>query len=323
MRKSVLVVCAMFLVACGSSGGAQIAANNSASQSESTSVPGPQAFTTQPMDESLGEFVPNENFTTGPFEHSCGTFSLVQNSLDVSLMLEVEGTWEAIESAAFSLPEPAELVEHGVVDVTGDGETEVILVWYPEFSSHSYGHVLTADAIDCEWIYAPILRGCGAGSLTADLEISENEELSTFEFLACWGGYRDKLPLVWNDEFRVFLAEPPPGLPYCESFADDVLDLPIGLCSGGWVVGMGQEALAFEGIDVDRDGRFGPGTRLATLAYQRVKGLELTGVFDEATWAAMYPVGGPNGDNLIEFPDFDGDGISSHREIGHGSGILE
>lgn len=321
MKRAVVSMIALFLVACGSSGADQIAADSSVSLGESTAVPGPQAFTTQPMDESQPEFVPSEDFTTGVFQHACGTFSLVQNSLEISLMRESKGNWEAVENTGFVLPESAELVDHRVLDVTGDGEPEVILVWYPEFSSHTYGHVLTAGESDCAWIYAPIVRGCGADSLTADLEISPNGKLSTFEFLACSGGYRDELPLVWNDLLRVFLAEPPSGFPYCESFSDEALDLPVGLCSGGWVVGMGQEALALKGIDVDRDGRFGPGTRLATLSYQRANNLELTGVLDEATWATMYPVGGPSGDNFSEFPDFDGDGISSPREIGHAAGL--
>jgi len=275
------------------------------------------------VDESFPEFTSSADFSTGTFQHACGAFALVQNSLDISLLQAVDGRWQTVEGPSFALPEPAELADHRLMDVTGDGQPEVIMVWYPEFSSHTYGHVLTADSTNCVWGYAPIVRGCGADSLTADLEIADSGEMSTFEFLACWGGYRDTLLMVWNDEFGVFLTEPPSGSSYCESFADDALDLPLGLCSGGWAVAMGQEAIASEGIDVEADSRFGPGTRMAALAYQQLKGLELTGTFDAETWAAMYPVGGPDGTNLVEFPDFDGDGISSPREIGHASGALE
>jgi len=169
--------------------------------------------TTMIVDESFPEFTSSADFSTGTFQHACGAFALVQNSLDISLLQAVDGRWQTVEGPSFALPEPAELADHRLMDVTGDGQPEVIMVWYPEFSSHTYGHVLTADSTNCVWGYAPIVRGCGADSLTADLEIEDSGEMSTFEFLACWGGYRDTLPMVWIDEFGVFLTEPPSDRP--------------------------------------------------------------------------------------------------------------
>jgi hypothetical protein len=64
------------------------------------------------------------------------------------------------------------------------------------------------------------------------------------------------------------------------------------------------------------DGQFGPASLLAILSHQESLGIPKTGQLDGPTWASLFPAGSE------EFPDFDADGVSSPREIGHASGAF-
>lgn len=143
--------------------------------------------------------------------------------------------------------------------------------------------------------------------------------LTNLNFGGC-GAFSDSR-LEWNDEYGVFLYEPMEGSELCEEFIawDSLL---IGTCREGRAVEMLQSALRREGIQYEDSGRFDRSTRLAVLEYQRRKGLELTGEVDDVTWVTNYPVDGPSGDDLVHYPDPDGDRISSPTEISEAAGNL-
>ena len=73
----------------------------------------------------------------------------------------------------------------------------------------------------------------------------------------------------------------------CESFVDSGPDLPVELCDRSATVRLVQDLLRGNGYDVFSDGKFGPETAAAVVAFQRSVELRPDGVVDAFTFRAM------------------------------------
>ena len=76
-------------------------------------------------------------------------------------------------------------------------------------------------------------------------------------------------------------AEQPEGVP---PFPGEPLDSG----SSGPAVAQWQEQMRTRGWDITADGRYGQQATVACRAFQRQKGLDPTGIVDEATWTASW-----------------------------------
>lgn len=73
----------------------------------------------------------------------------------------------------------------------------------------------------------------------------------------------------------------------CESFVDSGPDLPVELCDRSATVRLVQDLLRGNGHDVFSDGKFGPETAEAVVAFQRSVELRPDGVVDAFTFRAL------------------------------------
>lgn len=322
MTKRLAVICALGLVACG--GGAT--KSNERTGSTEVAVTSETSLSVSPRSpaESFAEFLTGSGVTksSGVIDHGCGEIAFVEVPGKSKLISWVANSWQTVQLFDFEAEEVLPSVASvWTSDVTGDGEPEVVISWSQEGSDQTFGGVLHADVGKCDWQLATFIDGCDQGVWLGDLALPDDSSLTGRAFMDCAYG-EDEVQLVWNQELEVFLARPVSGDRYCRSLTEN-FDLPLISCNKGWAVQMAQEAIAGAGFDVDVDGQFGPGTQMAVLLFQQRAGIPLSGVIDEPTWAAIYPVGGPDGTNMVEYPDFDGDGISSPREIGDASGSVD
>jgi hypothetical protein len=285
-------------------------------------VPSTEAGPDAEVSLSEIEQASQSKFSSGIVEHSCGTFAMVQ-STGYPLLLEwSEPDWLPAEGASTTLDYESgiDVVQSWSTDLTGDGDPEIVLSLEVEGANRGFGQILSANGEDCVWVYLSAVDGCSRAEVFDDLTVVGQRAVGT-GFVGCGNG-RDSVEYAWLPQFGLFVAEPESGGPVCSSMWDD-LDLPLSNCSEGWAVSMAQEEMDARGISVDIDGRFGPGTQRAVLEYQQLNGLPLTGQVDHVTWAAMYPVDADSDGGWNYYPDYDGDGVSSPREIGHASGALE
>lgn len=261
-------------------------------------------------------------FSTGAFQHSCGEFAVIQSSGYPLILTWLDEEWLPVEGASTSLEFDSgiNVLESWQTDLTGDGEPEVVLSLGIEGANRSFGQILSASPGECLWGYLTTVDGCSESEIVDDLAV-EGAKAAGTGFVSCGDG-RDSIELEWLPEFSLFVAMPYQDSNFCSGMRED-LDLPLSNCSQGWPVSMAQEAVAAQGISVDIDGRFGPGTQRAVLRYQKELGLPLTGQVDPLTWSVMYPAGSSSTDGWTTYPDYDGDGISTPREIGHATGALE
>lgn len=317
------------LVACGGGGQsvreAQVASSSSLTTEETPFSDSTTTVLENPADleRSLEEIVAESeaSFSTGAFEHSCGTFAMIRGDGPPAILKWVEDAWS---SASMITPEieldPDLFVNDSwIEDVTGDGEPEVSISWFYEGGNRTFGQVLSASPDNCEWHYLEVIDGCGINQVFDDLTVVASGPRGT-ALIDCGYG-RAGANFDFQSEFGVFVASPGDGESFCESMREDY-DLPLSNCSEGWAVRMAQEEMAANGISVDTDGRYGPGTQMGVLRYQIQNDLPLTGQVDPLTWSLMYPVGSGEDSEWNEYPDYNGDGISSPREIGHASGAF-
>lgn len=73
----------------------------------------------------------------------------------------------------------------------------------------------------------------------------------------------------------------------CDSFTGAGSDLPVGLCEGGDIVRLVQDLLRANGYDVTSDGRYGPQTAEAVVAFQQSVELPSDGTVDTFTFRAL------------------------------------
>lgn len=78
-----------------------------------------------------------------------------------------------------------------------------------------------------------------------------------------------------------------PAFAECESFVDSGPDLPVELCDRSATVRLVQDLLRGNGYDVFSDGKFGPDTAEAVVAFQRSVELRPDGVVDAFTFRAL------------------------------------
>ncbi|WP_166657283.1 peptidoglycan-binding domain-containing protein [Ilumatobacter fluminis] len=224
--------------------------------------------------------------------------------------------WEEVVTSTMAAEAAAlEITDRWVWDVTGDGQPEVLVQFYADGAMRPFGGVLFAGNGDCSWRWIPTVDSCGSHQLYESLALDPPRGVFGSGFS---GGcsVRESVSLRWIAAHEILLAEAMGGVPTCPDY-ENRLDLPLFVCTEGWPVSMVQEALLASGFDVDPDGFYGPGTQLAVLQYQASRGLPIDGLVDDQTWTSMHPPGGPY------FPDFDGDGVSTPREIGSATGATE
>lgn len=255
-------------------------------------------------------------FATPIVSHTCGQFALVHKEAEPSILQWNGSEWaSAIFSYATTFDPEIAVEQHWIDDVTGDGDPEIILNWYYDGANRSFGQVISASSPDCNWRYLSLVDGFGDSELIDNLTLVGDGLLEGSGFLNGYGG-RAGLRLNWESQLGLFVAMPLEGEKFCNDLTES-FDLPLSSCSESWAVRMAQESLVERGAEIDTDGQYGPATQLAVLRLQQSLGIQLTGQIDGETWASLFPAGSD------EFPDFDGDGVSSPREIGHASGAFE
>lgn len=243
------------------------------------------------------------------FEHSCGLFALVHPDGETMLLQWEKSTWVGVDVLNFlTFDSELALEEQWVVDVTSDGEPEIVFQWINKEANRSFGQVISNDGIICTWKSLLILDGCGP-SFTADNLSLVGPSLQISGFVNCKGG-RVSANLLWNPLLNAFIARPLEGNRFCGLLIENI-DLPLTSCDEGWAVRMAQQALVDQGYAIETDGQFGPATQIAVLLYQQSRGIAITGILDGETWSSLFPLaqGG--------YIDYDGDGISSPREMAH------
>ena len=82
-------------------------------------------------------------------------------------------------------------------------------------------------------------------------------------------------------------SAPPSTFAPCETFVDSGPDLPVELCDRSATVRLVQDLLRSNGHDVFSDGKFGPETAEAVVAFQRSVELRPDGVVDAFTFRAL------------------------------------
>jgi hypothetical protein len=255
-------------------------------------------------------------FSTPIIKHSCGTFALIHTDAEPTILKWDRGEWTgAIFNFATVFDPEIAVEQHWIADVTNDNDSDIILNWFYDGGNRSFGQVIYANTDDCIWRYATLVDGCGDSETIDNLTFVSDVELQGSGSINCYGA-RTGFKLEWYPDAEVFVTAPIDGAKYCNGLTES-FDLPLSACAQGWAVQMAQESLVERGAQIDRDGQFGPATLLAVLKHQRSLDLPLTGQLDGPTWASLVSAGSE------EFPDFDGDGVSSPREIGHASGAFE
>lgn len=317
------------LASCGGGGqsfrDAQVTASSSSSVVETSPSVSPTTAIENPPDPevSLKEIIAESaaTFATEIFEHECGTFAMVQGAGLPAILQWANDEWASAPLSAPELePDSESLIDDfWIEDITGNGEPDIAISWFYQGANRTFGQVLSAPTDSCEWRYLEVVDGCGAQGTFTDLEVRGNLAVGSALIDCAYG--RVSAFFAFEPEFGLFVAKPIPGESFCDSMREDY-DLPLSNCSEGWAVRMAQERMMLNGITVDRDGRFGPGTQVAVLRFQVLNDLPLTGHVDPLTWSLMYPVGTSDDGGWNEYPDYDGDGISSPREIGHASGTF-
>jgi peptidoglycan hydrolase-like protein with peptidoglycan-binding domain len=73
----------------------------------------------------------------------------------------------------------------------------------------------------------------------------------------------------------------------CDTFVDSGPDLPVALCNQSDTVRLVQNLLSANGFDVIPDGKFGPSTAEAVVAFQRSVELTPDGIVDAFTFRAL------------------------------------
>ena len=268
---------------------------------------------------------PNLKHVSDVIAHKCGDFVFVQSADTTSISIWDGSDWLAADSQVNPIQVDPDTVVNSlwIEDVTEDLEPEIIVSWLVPGANRTFGQIISASDPDCEWNYISQVGGCGTSTTFDDLEYyNSNYFVVGTGFTDCAEGRTD-VNFLWDRRFSRFVTGAVAPNPFCYTFRED-FDLPLRNCSEGWAVQMAQEAIATAGISVDTDGRFGPGTSDAVLLYQQRKNLPLSGEVDFLTWSIMYPVGSEvSSDGWDYYPDYDGDGVSSPREIGHASGAFE
>lgn len=82
-------------------------------------------------------------------------------------------------------------------------------------------------------------------------------------------------------------TSPPSTFAPCDTFIDPGPDLPVELCDRSASVRLVQDLLRGNGHDVFSDGKFGPETAAAVVAFQRSVELPPDGVVDAFTFRAL------------------------------------
>ncbi|MDA0372125.1 MAG: peptidoglycan-binding domain-containing protein [Actinobacteria bacterium] len=83
------------------------------------------------------------------------------------------------------------------------------------------------------------------------------------------------------------VSTPPSTFAPCDTFTGAGSDLPVGLCEGGDIVRLVQDLLRANGYDVTSDGRYGPQTAEAVVAFQQSVDLPSDGTVDAFTFRAL------------------------------------
>jgi hypothetical protein len=276
--------------------------------------------TTPPLDPQLDltNLVDSSGikFSTPVVSHSCGQFALVHKEAEPSILQWSGSEWASAPFSYATTFDPEIAVDqHWIDDVTGDGDPEIILNWYSDGGNRGFGQVISANSPECIWHYLSLVDGFGDSEVIDNLAVVGDGQLGGSGFIDGSGG-RVGLRLNWEAQFGLFVAMPLEGEKFCDGLTES-FDLPLSNCSEGWAVRMAQESLVDRGAKIDTDGQYGPATQLAVLTFQKSLGIKLTGQLDGETWASLFPAGSD------EFPDYDGDGVSSPREIGHALGAFE
>jgi hypothetical protein len=243
------------------------------------------------------------------FDHSCGLFALVHPGGETKLLRWEKPNWVGVDPFDLIPFDPElSLEEQWVADVTNDGKPEIVLQWLNEEANRSFGQVISNDGVDCTWRKISIIDGCGTSFVADNLSLVQSF-LQISGFVNCKGG-RVSANLLWDSSLKVFIARPLEGNLFCGTLIENI-DLPLSSCDEGWAVRMAQQALVEQGYAIDVDGQFGPATQIAVLSHQLSRGIVMSGILDGATWSSLFPP------NRGAYPDFDGDGISSPREMAH------
>lgn len=297
-------------------------AESTVPQPQSSAIDPTSTTTTLPTPPDPGEelraFVAVQGFgySSGVIESDCGDFAVVGEGEPLSLLHWSGEEWfpnESVGTLTATFDNPVEEVMFA--DLTRDGNEEIIIRLDPQGGMRSFGFVLSVDQASCAWDWLRLVDSCGDWRVYDSLSLSSTGRLTGSGFPGGCSG-RTGVSFEWIPSVERLVARVPGGGSTCEgSYVEGEFDLPLMTCDSNWAVQMAQQVLSAAGLDVDVDGYFGPGTQLATLAYQQRNELYMSGVLDGDTWSHMFPI-----DPDLGYIDYDGDGVASPVEIGHYSG---
>lgn len=276
------------------------------------------ATTTVPVtpQSALADLVESEGFgsSSGVLETACGELALVTDRRVTQLRVWDGASWVPDRTAAEELRDtPSRLLDSvSAVDLTGDGVEELVISWEldPSSEQRPWGSVLWGGESGCEWELVWMVDSCGGELVTAGLTFDRRDGLIGSGFPSACSG-RDTVVFEWVNGADAFVGRSlRQSATTCDEYTFNI-DLHLALCDESWAVEMVQAYLADRGYAVQVDGYFGPGTQTAVMHFQQSNGLVPDGLVGPITWSTMYPAGG------WEAPDYDGDGVSSPREMAH------
>ena len=200
------------------------------------------------------------DFNTGVVEHGCGSVAYYAAGGEEHLVGWSGMDWAEIDSVREVTSDIAGLTvqDHWIADITGDGESELVLQYFSDGVMRNFGGALSASAPKCQWEWLRVVDSCGDQFFYDSMAVESGGMVSGSGFSSrC--SVRESVNLVWEpSQSRPSLPAPLGGM--CPDY-EETLDLPLLVCEHGWPISMAQEALAASGLDVSPDGYFGDGTR--------------------------------------------------------------
>lgn len=252
-------------------------------------------------------------FTTGVVNDSCGQMAVVSDEFVTELWAWDGAQWTAAQGSRGALADaPARAISGAtLVDLSGDGNGEWVISWEldPAFDNRPWGVVLWGQEQGCDWETVWMVDSCGGEKYFAGLNYNRFDGLTGSGFPSACSG-RTTIAFEWVNGADAFVGRPVSASEVICPEYEFNLDLALQLCDESWAVEMMQYYLAERGYAIRPDGYFGAGTQEAVMHFQQSNGLVPDGLVGPITWSTMFP---PSWD----YPDYDGDGVSTPREMAH------
>lgn len=253
-------------------------------------------------------------FSTGLIKDSCGEMALVSDGFVTEIWSWDGAGWSPARGSQAALADaPSRQVEGAsLTDLNADGRGEWVISWAldPALDSRPWGVVLWGQEEGCDWETVWMVDSCGGEKYVAGLTLDPYQGLIGSGFPSACSG-RETIAFEWVNGADAFVGRPTRSSDIvCPDYSYNI-DLELSLCDESWAVEMMQYYLSQRGYAVRPDGYFGAGTQEAIMHFQQSNGLVPDGLVGPLTWSTMFPVSWP------DYPDYDGDGVSTPREMSH------